>query len=75
MPKFDFRDKRLKYNLPNGEEMVIGITPEQELDAYNAIEYYKDAQMNNFESKSKEYVEYCHNMIEKIQNYINRNTF
>ena len=55
--------------------MVIGITPEQELDAYNAIEYYRDAQMNNFESKSKEYVEYCHNMIEKIQNYINRNTF
>ena len=70
----DGRDKRLKYKI-NGEEIIIGISPEQELDAMNAIDYYRDAQLNNYEAKSKEYVEYCHKQIEKIQDFINRNTF
>lgn len=72
--RWDGRDKRLKYRI-NGEEIVIGISPEQELEAMNAIDYYRDAQLNNYEAKSKEYVAYCHKMIEKIQDFINRNTF
>lgn len=72
--KWNGQDKRLRYKI-NGEEIVIGISPEQELDAMNAIDYYRDAQLNNYEAKSKEYVEYCHKQIEKIQDFINRNTF
>lgn len=72
--KWDGRDKRLKC-MVNGEELIIGISPEQELDALNAIDYYRDAQLNNYEAKSKDYVEYCHKQIQKIQDFIDRNTF
>lgn len=77
--KFDNRDKRLyeKIQFDDGhtEELVIGISPEQERDALNAIEYWKDCQASNFEDKSTEYVNYCHDQIIKIQDYIKRNTF
>lgn len=70
----DCRDKRIHQKI-NGEDLIIGISPEQELDALNAIEYWRDAQANNFADKSKEYINYCHQQIVKIQNYIDRNTF
>ena len=58
----------------NGHRLDIGLDDIQLKEALAAIEYWKDAQLNNFLDKSAEYINYCHKQKEKIQEYIRRNT-
>lgn len=68
------RDKRLSYFI-NGERIMIGISPEQEEEALKELDEWKTRQANNWADKTKDYVDYCHKQIQKIEEYIDRNTF
>lgn len=38
-----------------------------------AIEYWKDAQLNNLQSRNRDWINYCHEQIAHIQEFMHRN--
>lgn len=68
------RDKRLNYFI-NNEQIIIGISPEQEEEALKELDEWRTRQADNYGNKTADYVKYCHRQIQRIEEYIDRNTF
>lgn len=68
------KDKRLNYFI-NNEPIIIGISPEQEEEALKELDKWRTRQADNWSDKTKDYVEYCHKQIQRIEEYISMNTF
>lgn len=68
------RDKRLSYFI-NNEQIIIGISPEQEEEALKELDEWRTRQADNYGNKTADYVKYCHRQIQRIEEYIDRNTF
>lgn len=74
MTAYDKRGK--KYEDCYWEEygLVFGLSGEQQAQAHNEIDYWSDRQMDNFDSKTADYIDWCHRHIVQIQEWLRRNT-
>lgn len=59
----------------NGEPISLGISAAFEKELINDLEYYKTAQADNLLARNRDWIKYCHNQIDLIHDYINRNTY
>ena len=51
----------------------FGLDNEKTKECLQAIEYWKDAQMDNFQARNKDWINYCHKQIGHIQEFMHKN--
>ena len=66
--------KRLSYRI-NNEFINLGIDEQEEQEALKELDYWRTIQADNYIEKSASLVKKCHKQIEKILEYIKRNTY
>lgn len=55
--------------------LTFGLSAKQIYDALVEIEMWKDRQLNNIEDRTDDYINYCHEQIVKINEWLKRNGY
>jgi len=74
MVAYDKRGKKYEDNYWEEYGLVFGLSAAQQAQAHDDIDYWSDKQMENFDGKTVDWIEYCHKHIVDIQEWLRRNS-
>ena len=74
MYALDKRGRKWEDDFWKEYDLTFGASASQIAQAHDDIDYWSDKQMENFDGKTADYIEWCHRHIEQIKTWLMYNT-